>query len=230
MKNIKHVFFDLDHTLWDHETNARTVLRDLYKEFNLQNRTNVDVEGFLSTYKSVNDKLWNDYNHGRIERDYLRDQRFALVLQACGATEVSDSIPLSDYFLFHCPRQGKLMDGTDMILNYLIQKYKMSVITNGFEDVQKVKLETSGLGKFFVGLFTSESIGRKKPDPAIFNHAMEQVGVQPHEAVMIGDNPKADIEGALGAGITPIFYDPLGAVKSVCQWQISHLSELMKIL
>ncbi|MFY0599504.1 MAG: YjjG family noncanonical pyrimidine nucleotidase [Cyclobacteriaceae bacterium] len=230
MKGIKHVFFDLDHTLWDHETNARKVLKDLYKEFDFESKFGITESKFLMNYTKVNGRLWNDYNHGRVEKDYLRNERFRIVLEACRVKEVKNSIELSDYFLYHCPRQHALMDGADMVLEYLVKKYPMSIITNGFEDVQKVKLESSGLDKFFTHLITSESMGKKKPEPAIFQHALKLAGVKSHEAVMIGDNLKADVEGAKGANILPIFYDPIGTVKSDCQWQISHLSELMKIL
>lgn len=230
MKGIKHVFFDLDHTLWDHEQNAKKVIKDLYVEFDLSSRMDLDQSAFQEVYSKVNATLWNDYNHGRIERDYLRNERFRIVLEHCDAKETHDSMKLSDYFLFHCPRQVATMDGADMVLEYLYKKYSMSIITNGFEDVQEVKMESSGLHKYFNFVFTSESIGKKKPDPEIFEFAMDKVGVKKHEVIMIGDNLKADVEGAQNAGITPIFYNPLGTVKSECQWQISHLSELMKIL
>lgn len=230
MKEIKHIFFDLDHTLWDHETNARKVLGDIYEAYNLESRIKSTKSGFLDTYSKVNAQLWDDYNHDRIDRDYLRDERFRIVLEKCGATHTEDGIEMSTYFLHHCPRQGLIMDGADMVLNYLAKKYTMSIITNGFDDVQKIKLETSGLDKFFSHLFTSESIGRKKPHREIFDHALKTVGHTNKEAIMIGDSPKADIEGARNAGIIPIFYNPLGTAKSDCQWQISHLSELMKIL
>ncbi|MFT6868047.1 MAG: putative hydrolase of the HAD superfamily [Cyclobacteriaceae bacterium] len=230
MRNIRHIFFDLDHTLWDHDANARKVLLDLYAEFDLVSRISVDLPKFLKIYTHLNHQLWDDYNHGRIERDYLRNERFRLVLEACGTMQTADSIEMSDYFLHHCPRQGVLIDGADVILNYLVKKYEMSIITNGFEDVQEIKLKTSGLNKYFKHVFTSESIGSKKPDPAIFEHAMKVAGVKNDEVVMIGDNLKADVGGALNAQITPIYFNPLGTVKSDCQWQISHLSELMKIL
>lgn len=230
MKGIKHIFFDLDHTLWDHETNSRKVLDDLYTVFNLESRIKFSKSDFLIQYAKINFQLWDDYNHNRIDRDYLRNQRFRLVLESCGTKETDDSLEMSDYFLNHCPRQGAIMDGADMVLEYLTKKYSMSIITNGFEDVQKVKLETSNLDKFFSHLFTSESIGKKKPDPEIFEFAMNTVGHSKEEVIMVGDNIKADISGALNAGITPIFYNPLGTAKSDCQWQISHLSELMKIL
>lgn len=230
MKNIKHIFFDLDHTLWDHDANAEKVLKDLYDDYDLKSRLAVDKATFLKKYNKINHKLWDDYNHGKIGRDYLRNERFRLVLEACGADRTHDSLEMSDYFLHHCPRQKGIIDGADVVLNYLVQKYEMSIITNGFEDVQEIKLQTSGLGKYFRYVFTSESIGSKKPDPAIFEHALRVAGVKSDEVVMIGDNLKADVGGALNAQIIPIYFNPLGAVKSTCQWQISHLSELMKIL
>lgn len=225
-----HLFFDLDHTLWDYDTNARKVLSDLYVEFELDKMIRYSSEQFLKIYLKTNDGLWHDFNQGRIQKETIRNERFNLVLTNCGSTDLSRSIEMSEYFLHHCPRQKAVMPDALMTLDYLSKKYEMSIITNGFDDVQAIKLKACGLDRFFDHIFTSETIGIKKPSPEIFHHALEKVKADRSEALMIGDNPKTDILGARNAGITPLLYNPTGQIKSECQLQIKHLTELMALL
>ncbi|HCX22689.1 MAG TPA: noncanonical pyrimidine nucleotidase, YjjG family, partial [Cytophagales bacterium] len=185
---------------------------------------------FLEIYFKTNDGLWHDYNQGRITKEVIRNDRFDMVMSNCGADSYEHGLKLSDYFLANCPRQPGLMPDTLMILNYLSRKYRMSIITNGFDDVQEIKMKASGLDKYFEHVITSETIGVKKPNPEIFTHALEKVDVRPEDALMIGDNPKTDIWGAQNAGITPLLYNPTGRVKSDCELEIKHLRELMTLL
>ncbi len=202
----------------------------MHEKFEIGSFTGMSKEKFIETYTKVNDSLWDRYNQGQIEREYLRKERFRIVLKKCGTEDVSRSDEMSDYYIKHCPRQKGLVEDADIILNYLSKKYKMSLITNGFEDIQQVKVKSTGLDRYFEKMYTSEAVGAKKPDPKIFEYALTDQSLEPHEVVMIGDNLKTDIKGALGVNITPIFFNPLGVVKSDCEWQISRLQELMKIL
>lgn len=230
MKKFSYLFFDLDHTLWDYETNARKVLTDLYHHFQLNEVIRHGSERFLEIYFKTNDGFWHDYNQGRITKETIRNDRFNTVMTNCGASNYSHGLEMSDYFLEHCPRQKVVMPDALMTLNYLSKKYKMSIITNGFDDVQEVKMKASGLDRYFEHVITSETIGVKKPSPEIFAHALEKVGVAKEEALMIGDNPKTDIWGAKNAGLTPLLYNPTGRIKSECELEIKHLRELMTLL
>ena len=230
MRRFSYLFFDLDHTLWDYETNARKVLMDLYLHFELGQVIRHGHERFLEIYFKTNDGLWHDYNQGRITKEDIRNERFKLVLKNCGGSDHSQALEMSDYFLDHCPRQSVVMPETKMTLNYLASKYRMSIITNGFDDVQEIKLKASGLNGYFEQVFTPETIGVKKPSPEIFEHALEVLGVTKEASLMIGDNPKTDILGAQNAGITPLLYNPTGRIKSECELEIKSLSELMTLL
>jgi YjjG family noncanonical pyrimidine nucleotidase len=230
MKGITHVFFDLDHTLWDYESNSKKVLLDLYEVFELSNQVKTSSEEFLNIYSQVNDQFWEDFDLGKIDKEYLRIERFQTVLRTCGATDVSNWSKLNDYFLMHCPRQKAIMDGATDVLDYLLGKYQLAIITNGFDAIQEQKLRHSGLSKYFSHIYTSETIGKKKPDAAIFEHAMRELGAHAHQTIMIGDNLNTDVGGAKNANILPIHFNPLRAVHNHCEWQISHLSELLKIL
>lgn len=230
MKNIKHIFFDLDHTLWDYDANAIVTLEGLYEQYQLSNHLSVDTNGFVETFFKTNDILWAKYNVGEIDRDTIRNSRFEKVLSASGCQVELDHLGMNDYFLYHCPRQTRIIEGADLILDYLSKNYSMSIITNGFNDVQFIKLEACGLAKYFDKVFTSESAGYKKPSKEIFEHALKSVGFAREECLMIGDNPGTDILGAQNAKITPIFFNPTGRYKSTCEYEISHLSELIRIL
>ncbi len=230
MKDITHVFFDLDHTLWDYETNSRKVLRDLYRQFQLSASLTACEDEFLLSYSQINDRFWADFDNGVIDKEYLRTERFKEVLRVCGAADVSNWEVLNDYFLEHCPRQGGIMEGTLEVLDYLSQRYKLAIITNGFDAIQQIKMSHSGIDKYFTHIYTSETIVKKKPDPAIFQHAMKELGALPHQAVMIGDNLNTDVGGAINAKMCAIHFNPLRAVHAHCEWQIYHLSELCKIL
>lgn len=230
MKHITHIFFDLDHTLWDYDTNARIVLKDIYRRYNLSNVLDANDEVFADTFFKTNDELWYAYNIGQIDKDAIRSERFSKIFQICGARENNLCKEIGAYYLFTCPQQAAVMEDALMVLDYLQKKYQLSIITNGFDDVQTIKLKASGLDRFFSHVFTSETIGHKKPSKEIFEHAMHVVNVAPPHVLMIGDNPNTDILGARNAGITPVLFNPEERRKSDCEFQITHLSQLMKLL
>ena len=227
---ITHIFFDLDHTLWDYDTNAGNVLRSIYNEFELTQKLDLSEDQFIKVFFQTNATLWDEFNHGKVDRDTIRSERFKRILRACGTTDFSSEPAMNQYFLYHCPRQKAVMEDAMMCLDYLSKRYHLSIITNGFDDVQSIKLKSCGLDKYFTHVFTSETIGIQKPQPEIFHHALQAVKSDQSTAVMIGDNPLTDIQGAQNAGIEAVFYNPGGRKKSECSWQIQHLSDLLKIL
>lgn len=225
-----HIFFDLDHTLWDYDLNARKVLNDLYREFELGKQMPAGPDRFAEVFFRTNDTLWQQYNLGLIDRDEIRLQRFGKVLEKLGVADAGNTQEMNEYFLYHCPRQRGVVEDAPMVLDYLRKKYHLSIITNGFDDVQSVKLKACGLDGFFSHVFTSETTGHKKPSREIFDHAVLEVKATAGTALMIGDNHSTDVMGARNAGITPLLYNPGGRVKSDCQLQVQHLSELMRFL
>ncbi len=225
-----HIFFDLDHTLWDYESNARIVLRDTYDKFKIQEQTTHGPERFIEVFFKVNDSLWHLYNQGHIDREQIRQRRFENVFSELKILGFDQGEAMSEYFLFNCPRQTQVMDGALEVVSYLKAKYHMSIVTNGFDDVQSIKLNVSGLDSYFSHVFTSENTGFKKPNRGIFDCAMKELGVEPESILMIGDNHSSDILGARNAGITPLLFNPNGKVKSDCEIQINHLSELIELL
>ena len=228
--NFTHIFFDLDHTLWDYEFNSRKVLEEMYAHFGLGHHLTSTCDEFINHFEAANATLWHSFNLGEISRDQIRNDRFVRILQSCGCANTSLGDSLSEYYLYHCPRQTRIMEDADVTLDYLRRKYHLSIITNGFDDVQYIKLKSCGLDRYFEHVFTSDGVGHKKPDAAIFLHALEVLKVDKSRVLMIGDNPVADIMGARNAGITPLLFNPFGTTRSDCQLQVSRLTELMKIL
>ncbi|GAB4232788.1 MAG: YjjG family noncanonical pyrimidine nucleotidase [Ekhidna sp.] len=226
MKGIKHIFFDLDHTLWDYDRSAQETLTDIYDRFHLSEATT--IKKFVSAFYTVNNELWHLYNSGEIHRDYIKKYRFEKILSAVGA-DISFSGEASDYFISTCSTKPYLMPDALTALHYLSGRYELHIITNGFLDSQGRKLGSSGIDKFFKVMVTSECADSRKPAAEIFHHSLRQASAGIHESVMIGDNPRTDIQGAKDVGLKTVFYDPSGKRRSLADFTIQSHMELIKI-
>ncbi len=231
MKKYKAVFFDLDHTLWDYEKNSAETLTELFYEYHIDKRPKVDLNSFLITFDKVNEKLWSNYNKGHIDRDAIRDQRFKRIFREFGIRHDPMAITISDEYIKRCPTKTHLMPFTISTLDYLKTRYELHILSNGFNDVQGVKLDTSGLKNYFKHIITSESSGHRKPSKEIFDFSLSLANVSATEAIMIGDNLNADILGAQKANIDHVFFNPSKQVhKQSVTHEIDCLSQLHDIL
>ncbi|MBP5982848.1 MAG: YjjG family noncanonical pyrimidine nucleotidase [Fluviicola sp.] len=205
---VRQLFFDLDRTLWDFEANSKRALQHLYESLSLGDT----IEHFMHfhhTYIRVNATLWQQYGKGKLSKEALRDNRFKDALAYHGIHDHQLAQKMSDGYIEMSPKQTALFPGAIETLTELKrQEYRMHIITNGFHEVQHVKLETSGLKSFFDVVLSSESIGFTKPHREIFQEAQRLTNCQPQHAIMIGDDFKADIIGALNANWTAIHFDP----------------------
>lgn len=202
MKDIKHIFFDLDHTLWDFEINSNIAFRTIFNNYKL----NVNTEKFLNYYSIINRKYWKLFREDSITKDELRYRRLKETFDTINIV-VPDAIinKLSLDYIRVLPMNNFLVDGTIELLNYLQPKYKLHIITNGFTEVQHRKIKNSNLSEYFYEIITSERAGAKKPDPKIFKYALEIAGATPTESLMIGDNWEADIMGAKNMKLSAIY-------------------------
>ncbi len=200
MTRYRHLFFDLDHTLWDFEANSRETLRELHSLERLDEHGIPDPEEFIAAYEEVNQGLWGRYEAGHLSKEVLRVLRFRNSLLLFGVKDSKLATRLGHEYLERCPTRSLLMPGTLQLLQDLGTHYQMHIITNGFEEVQAVKIKSSGIVHFFTEVISSEKAGAKKPDPRIFAHAMKRSGARPEECLMIGDNMHADMLGARLAG------------------------------
>ena len=228
MKDIKHIFFDLDHTLWDYDRSAQETLLEIYIQLELA-KSGLTEKKFVNTFYEVNDKLWVKYNNGLIDREYIKNERFNEVFLTSGI-DVIKSKMASTYFLTNCSLKPYLMPDALTALHYLEKKYQLHIITNGFLDAQNRKLSSSGITKFFKVMVTSECANSRKPSPEIFEYSLKVARANKSESIMIGDNPKTDIYGAQEFGMKTVFYNPSGRKKSLADFTIQSHMELLKIL
>lgn len=227
-----HLFFDLDHTLWDFERNSTESLKELYQVHQMQAAYGFSEDAFLTAFVQVNHQLWSDYNDGKIDRKVIRSRRFEMVFEALDSRPNENPKRLSDEYLSLCPKKPHTLPYTFEVLDYLKGKgYPMHIITNGFDDVQAIKLKASGLAPYFDVVVTSETCGHKKPSPEIFHHAVGAAGVSLAKGLMVGDNLETDIAGAQKVGMPQVFYNPRKHVHSVVPtYEIHSLLELTSIL
>ena len=227
----RHLFFDLDHTLWDFETNADETLRELFITHDLQRYGSFTVEQFVRVYSDINTALWRLYQVNKITQQQLRAVRFVRALTRLGVPENMVPTTISAEFTDILPRKSAVFPHTHELLDYLRPNYRLHLITNGFNDIQSVKLASSNLAHYFEEIITSEHSGHLKPDPRMFAHALARTGATAPESLMIGDNLECDVLGAYNAGIDQVYFNP---ARRGHRMQITHeiscLSELKAIL
>lgn len=204
----QHVFFDLDHTLWDFERNSKDTMWQLYQRFDLAARGITDFEVFYTVYKDHNEKLWVRFRKGFIKREELRWKRMwhTLLDFKIGDTKIANELSIA--YLEILPTQRFLIPDAEEVVAYCAAKYPLHIITNGFEITQRQKLHYCGLSNYFDQLITSEKSNSIKPQPEIFSFAEQAVGAQSKDCIMIGDALEIDITGAMNAGWDTIYFNP----------------------
>ncbi|WP_367892766.1 YjjG family noncanonical pyrimidine nucleotidase [Flavivirga aquimarina] len=206
IKGITDVFFDLDHTLWGFDRNSALAFDKILK----QNHINVDVNDFLYHYVPINLKYWKLYQEEKIEKDALRFGRLNDTFLALGSqVEEATIYKLADDYITHLTMFNYLIENTFEILDYLNNRYNLHIITNGFDEVQYKKLTKSNINKYFKTVTNSEMAGVKKPNPKIFNFALQLANSNSNQSIMIGDSYEADIIGAKNIGMEVVFLIPV---------------------
>ncbi|BDD11003.1 noncanonical pyrimidine nucleotidase, YjjG family protein [Fulvitalea axinellae] len=229
MPRYKHLFFDLDHTLWDFERNSTETLIFLFEKYDLT-RHGFSANDFIASYQRINKEFWSLYNQDKISKEKIRTQRFPKALLELGTPENEIPDNIGDEFLMLCPRKPHVIGNAHGILERLAPHYSLHIITNGFLESQTTKLACSGLGTYFDIMVTSECMGSKKPNRKIFDYALQKANAQPSESIMIGDNLSDDILGAKDAGIDQVYYNPEATNHNEdITFEIKDLSELENI-
>lgn len=227
LSNIEHVFFDLDHTLWDFDKNSGLTFADIFKKWNIP----LNLEEFLKVYMKMNIRYWELYRNDKVSKETLRYGRLKDSFDMLKYTTSDDVIHgLSEDYITFLPHNNHLLDGTIGILKYLKLNYKLHIITNGFDEVQCRKMTTSGIADFFQTITTSEEAGVKKPHKLIFQKALEKAKTSAENSVMIGDNYEADILGSEKSGMKSIYFDYYQTSEISDIRQIQTLKDLVKFL
>jgi YjjG family noncanonical pyrimidine nucleotidase len=225
------ILFDLDHTLWDFETNSHQTLQELYLHYELEHRGVTSFSSFYNTFVEINTRLWELYDLGKITREKIRFERFHGILDKLGVEDTDLSLTLSDEYVARSPKKSGLIPNTIEVLEYLYPRYPMTIVTNGFEEIQHTKMASSGLTPYFKNVVTSARAGHKKPAKEIFEFALAEGGYAAHEAIMIGDNLLTDIGGAHSAALDTVFFNPNKiSHEENPHYEIHDLKQLMDIL
>lgn len=198
---IEHIFFDLDHTLWDFEKNSDLTFQKLFDKHSIS----ANLTDFLLVYKPLNREFWKLYREEKVSKEDLRYLRLKRTFDSIDY-QISDELIhlLAIEYIEYLPHFNHLFEHTFEILTYLKEKYELHIITNGFAEIQSKKMESSKISHFFSRVITSESVQVKKPNPKVFYHALEVANATIENSIMIGDSVEADIEGALNIGMKAI--------------------------
>ena len=225
---IKHVFFDLDHTLWDFERNSNLTFEQLFKTHQIP----IELSDFLNVYSPINFEYWKLYREEKVTKSALRYGRLKDSFDTL-KFKISDELinQLAIDYIDVLPSNNYLFDGTIELLDHLCNRYELHIITNGFEEVQNIKLQKSGIDKYFNKIITSEAVGVKKPNPLVFKHALKLANAKAEESYMIGDNLEADVIGALDCGIASIHFNVEKEIEAEKKYiTVSHLLEIKQYL
>lgn len=226
-----HIFFDLDHTIWDFDKNAEEALHELYGIYKLNELGLHSPSLFIETYTRNNHRLWAEYHLGKITKTELREARFKQTFLEMGLHPEMIPHGFEDDYLQLCPTKTNLFPHAHETLQYLQSKYTLHLISNGFRESTEIKINGTNIGGYFQHIIISEVIGVNKPDKAIFEHALSLAGATKSESLMVGDSLEADVRGALNFGMDAIYFNPTGLDKpDDVPVQVTHLKELTSIL
>lgn len=229
--HYKHLFFDLDHTIWDFDKNAEETLNELYHTYKLRDLGLHSPDRFIEVYTHNNHQLWAEYHVGKITKQKLRETRFSKTFIDLGLSPNLIPEQFEDDYVNICPTKTNLFPKAHETLSYLKERYSLHLISNGFKESTELKVSNNGLNHYFENVVISEVVGFNKPDKAIFNHALTLANAGISESIMIGDSLEADIRGAQDYGMKAIYFNPeRKEIPEDVDQEITCLSELMTIL
>lgn len=225
--HITDVFFDLDHTLWDFDKNSALAFERVFQKHKIE----VSLTDFLKEYEPINLIYWKKFREETVTKEQLRRGRLTDTFDLFKIQFPLETIDaLASTYIEELPVDNHLFLDTVEILEYLSKKYKLHIITNGFEEVQHLKLKNSGIKKYFSTITTSEEVGLKKPHPVIFEIALKKAFTTPQKSIMIGDSLEADIVGAQNAGMKTLFFNYRKEILVENFFVITDLSEIKNYL
>lgn len=225
-KGIEHIFFDLDHTLWDFDLNSKLAYGQIFR----QEKISLDLDDFIKIYEPLNLEFWRKYRNNEIRKEELRYQRLKTAFDACDYQLDDVKIDLfANLYMEYLPNYNHLFEGCHELLQDLKSRFKLHCITNGFQEVQKLKMDQSNLTQYFDVILTAEEAKVKKPDAKIFHMALERAGASTNNSLMVGDSYEADVLGAQNLGMRTI-YLKVDAPAQFETGQVQKLSEIQSLL
>ena len=204
--SVEWVFLDLDNTLWDFDANANEALKELYRRHELHLHSDFHVDQFVSLYQDVNAAYWKRYELGEVSKEVLRTARFTDTFDLMGVPAALQPKDVWQEYLDICPIMTQMMPKALEALDVLKTRFKIALLTNGFEATQQTKIRCSGIAPYIDFMVTSESLGIAKPNKLFFDHALSQAECEAPQAVYLGDTWDTDVTGGLQAGIRTYWY------------------------
>ena len=231
MKTYQQLYFDLDHTLWDFERNSEETIAELYVSLKMEERGIPSARHLYESFQKANRWAWDQYHMDLLDKETLRINRFQIALAENGVDDEALSESMARFYLDVCPTKPHLVQGSIEILDYLAGKFPLHLISNGFAETTKMKVQNTPLSRYFHSVTTPTESGYKKPEMGMFLFALKQGNCLPEHALMIGDDLEADILGAQRCGMDQVYYNPEKKSHSAkTTYEIHSLDELKRIL
>jgi len=227
----KHLFFDLDHTLWDFEGNASLSLDDVYHEFDLRRFGIISAEQFKQTYFPINDRMWAQYRRGELTSAEIKIERFRETLKKFSVLDHDLVAEIKEFYLKSLPLKGRLMPGATQVLDKLQGKAALHIVSNGFLAITKEKIKYSGIQKYFDVVLSAEEVGVLKPNQKVFEEAFRRANASASESIYIGDSLEADVRGPRNVGMDQIYYNVHSKPHDESPThEVNHLLDIAEIL
>ncbi len=200
------LFLDLDNTLWDFDANAKEALKELYRRHELHLHCDWHVDAFVALYQDVNAAYWKKYERGEVDKETLRTARFTDTFNQMGIPAALQPANVWQEYLEICPIMTITMPGANAALQRLSERYKIGILTNGFEATQRIKIQSNGFDPYISFMQTSEQLGVAKPSALFFNEALKKARVSAEEVMYLGDTWDTDVLGGCQAGLATFWY------------------------
>lgn len=226
MKMIKDIFFDLDNTLWDFKKSSEIALKQVFANFGLVAEfKNYFI--FQTIYEHHNKQMWIRYYNNSISKENLVVRRFHNSLKERGIDDLELAEDMNRNYMNLCDDYTYLYPKTLETLHILRERgFNLHAISNGFEDVQRRKMDKLGLSGLFSTVTCSETAGVCKPHRGIFDFAISNANTTKEQTLLVGDDINTDIKGAVEYGIMAIH---LSSKKEFAN-RIESIDELVNLL
>ncbi len=207
-KKVKHIFFDLDNTLWDTDRNSKLTLQQMYKEMEVEEKYQLNFSDFFIDYYERNESLWALYRQEKVTKQDILDQRFKKTFQKFGVEDKSIYNYFDDHFLDRVVENNHLIDNAIETLDYLsVKGYKLHVVSNGFIQPTERKVNDTPIKDYVLTVTSGEEINKRKPAKEVFELGMKKANANPEESSFIGDDWEADALGSERVGMFPVFFN-----------------------
>ena len=229
----KNLFFDLDDTLWAFSVNAQSTFFEMYQKHRY-GRFFPSFEHFYQLYQQRNHQLWMDYAAGKVTKEELNRRRFVYPLHVVGVPQAEEiAKAFANDFFQVIPTKSEVIPYAHEVLQELSTRYNLYILSNGFHELQRHKMQSAGLDGYFNDIILSDDIGILKPDARLFQHALKVANATVADSLMIGDSWESDVAGAAAIGMHQAYFCPKANTSSFPfqpTYLITDLRQLLEIL